>query len=362
MSGLRTRLGRLSLLFFAVISLFGGIVLGLYRIGFQSPPSFPLPPLLHPALMISGFLGTVIALERAVAYAKVFGYLAPLLNLVSIAAMLATPQGFAAPLFALLAGTLLAGVMLSFFQREPTLHAAILGFAPFFWMTGSLLWLLGYPFPKIDPWWAIFLVLTIAGERLELSRIRGLPKNTPYVFIVIILFMTSGALSSFFSLKNGWTISAVGFVLLGLWLLRHDMAVINLKQKGLPRFIALSLLTGYIWLVISGILIFFWDGLAGGFIYDSFLHALFLGFLFSMIFGHAPIIFPAILMVGIKYSGVFYIHLVLLHLSLAVRLVGDMVAHPELRMWAGGFNGVAIILFLVATVSSLRPRRSRSWR
>ena len=39
-----------------------------------------------------------------------------------------------------------------------------------------------------------------------------------------------------------------------------------------------------------------------------------------MVFGHAPIIFPAVLRVAVPYHATFYLPLALLHASLAVRL------------------------------------------
>jgi hypothetical protein len=44
---------------------------------------------------------------------------------------------------------------------------------------------------------------------------------------------------------------------------------------------------------------------------------------FAMVFGHAPIIFPAVLRVAVPYHASFYLPLVLLHLSLLVRLAGN---------------------------------------
>ena len=64
----------------------------------------------------------------------------------------------------------------------------------------------------------------------------------------------------------------------------------------------------------------------GGPRYYRLLHTVFLGFLFSMIFGHAPIILPAITGVAVPYRQAFYAHLALLHISLAIRLGGDLLA------------------------------------
>jgi hypothetical protein len=46
---------------------------------------------------------------------------------------------------------------------------------------------------------------------------------------------------------------------------------------------------------------------------------------------------------------VFYVHLVLLHLSLLVRVIGDVASLQNVRQWAGLLNEVAILLFLFMT-------------
>ncbi|HME69219.1 MAG TPA: hypothetical protein VKM54_05055 [Myxococcota bacterium] len=42
--------------------------------------------------------------------------------------------------------------------------------------------------------------------------------------------------------------------------------------------------------------------------YDAILHALFLGFVMTMIFGHAPIIFPALLARPMRFLPAFTLH------------------------------------------------------
>jgi hypothetical protein len=95
-----------------------------------------------------------------------------------------------------------------------------------------------------------------------------------------------------------------------------------------------------------------------GFQYDAIWHTIFVGFVFSMVFGHAPIIFPAILQVRINYHKGYYIPLILLHLSLLLRLIGDVVAEVSLRKWGGMINGITIVLFFVTVISSLRKQES----
>jgi hypothetical protein len=101
-----------------------------------------------------------------------------------------------------------------------------------------------------------------------------------------------------------------------------------------------------------------YGAVAAGPLYDAMLHAIFLGFVFAMIFGHAPIIFPAVLGVDIPYRSDYYLPLVLLHASLAVRIGGDLLGMNEARLWGGLFNALAILLYLVmiAPVRGLRRK------
>jgi hypothetical protein len=75
---------------------------------------------------------------------------------------------------------------------------------------------------------------------------------------------------------------------------------------------------------------------------------------FSMIFGHAPIIVPAVLRVATTYRPALYMHLVLLHIGLVMRVAGDLSFNPLLRTWGGMLNVVAILVFLGMTAWSAR--------
>ncbi|MBF6612481.1 MAG: hypothetical protein IVW55_05070 [Chloroflexi bacterium] len=87
-----------------------------------------------------------------------------------------------------------------------------------------------------------------------------------------------------------------------LWLLR---------QKGVTRFIAASLLAGYAWLMLAGALGLLFGGVAAGPRYDALLHSIFLGFAFSMIFPHAPVILPAVTGLALPFRSAFYPHVAL---------------------------------------------------
>jgi hypothetical protein len=92
--------------------------------------------------------------------------------------------------------------------------------------------------------------------------------------------------------------------------------------------------------------------------YDAALHALLLGFVFSMVFGHAPIIFPAVLRVAVPYAPAFYAPLALLHASLALRLAGDATGSFEAARWGALASAVALLGFIANTAAAVvRGRR-----
>lgn len=66
-------------------------------------------------------------------------------------------------------GTLaILGVMV---KREPHIHTITMGVGALAFVVGNFLWMMELPIFQIVFWWMTFLVLTIGGERLELSRV-----------------------------------------------------------------------------------------------------------------------------------------------------------------------------------------------
>jgi hypothetical protein len=125
-------------------------------------------------------------------------------------------------------------------------------------------------------------------------------------------------------------------------------------QAGLPRFIGACLLSGYVWLGVSGLLAVRFGSVVGGPRYDATLHALFLGFVFAMIYGHAPIIFPAVLSSPFAFRRTFHSHLLLLHLTLLLRVIGDLTHWWAGLKWSGLLKVVVLLLFLGNTIYAAR--------
>jgi hypothetical protein len=205
-------------------------------------------------------------------------------------------------------------------------------------------------------------VLTIVGERLELSRLTGLAEQNRVSFMWGVGLFIAGLIVARQIPAAGLRLAGLGMLAMALWLAKYDLARRTVKQKGLARFIAINLLAGYAWLGVGGAAwLWFGDDLTT-FHYDVMLHAVFLGFVFSMIFAHAPVIFPAVLQRPLPYRRTFYIHSVFLHLSLALRIAGDLCGSYPAYKWGGLLNVFAVLLFVGNTARAIALGRFQSDR
>jgi hypothetical protein len=341
---------RLPLLILGFVSLACGVGTGLARMGWNLPPHALGLITLHGPLMVSGFLGTVIGLERAVALGRRWAYAGPLLTgLGGLGILLGIPQPISATAMVLGSAVLLIGSLL-IASRQQELFTITMAFGAASWLGGNWLWATGTPVPIVVALWVNFLVLTIAGERLELSRFLPPSSKAKRVFAGILVALLAG--SVMLSLSLGALVYGFGLLALALWLSRHDIARRTVKERGLTRFIAVCLLSGYVWLALGGLILLGAGGLSG-MAYDAALHAVLLGFVFSMIFGHAPVIFPSVVRVKMPYHWTFYLPLLALHASLIVRLTGDGMMLLPLRSLGGLLNAVALVLFILSAIASV---------
>ena len=348
------KLSRFPLMALAALSLLAALWAGLVRLGWDLPVPVLNLPANHGPLMITGFLGTLICLERSVALMRSWPYGGPLLAAMSSLALLADMPLPTAPLLATAASLFLVAIFVVLCRQHLSDFLLTMGLGAFLWFVGNLLWSAGYPLSRVVPWWIGFLVITIAGERLELSRLTRLSVISRAAFHVCVGVFLLGLAISLWAFGSGLRLSAIALVALALWLLRFDIAWRTVRHVGLPRFMAVCLLSGYLWLGIGGLLCFlFADLFTSGHYYDAVLHAIFLGFVFSMIFAHAPIIFPAISSRPLTYRRAFYAHGALLHLALLLRIGSDLSGNFVSYRWSGIFLVTAILLFLANTAISL---------
>ncbi len=329
-----------------LITLLAALWAGLIRVGWRWPAWQPMLPALHGPLMISGFLGTLISLERAVAIRKSWTYVGPVLSGIGAVWLVV---GLPLPLgqWLLLLGSLgLTAVFLHIIRQHPASYTITMGLGALCWLVGNGLWLGGWPIFRIVYWWAGFLVLTIVGERLELSRVARLSANTIRLFVGAVALFMVGLLAVLVWGSAGTRLIGLGLMALALWLGLFDIARRTVRRTGLTRFIAANLLLGYGWLLIGGLTALLLGQAVAGPRYDFMLHAVFVGFVFGMIFAHAPIIVPSILPIQIRFHPILYGPTIFLHLALLLRVLGDIGAWQPVRAWGGLLNAIAILWFM----------------
>ena len=345
---------RLPLLAAGFASLAFGAGAGLARMGWAFPLPDPELSAWHGTLMITGFFGTVISLERAVALATRWAYLAPVACALGAVALL-TAMPVAAMLLFVAASFALLAASLAVFLRQRALFTLTLVLGAGCWIVGSLLGFAGAGTHAVAalPWGIAFLVLTIAGERLELSRFLPPSSHAQTLFAAIVAVIIASLAASLPFPRLGSTAFAAGLLALALWLVRHDIARRTVRERGLTRFVAVCLLSGYAWLA-AGATILLASGILGASgARDAGLHAILLGFVFSMVFGHAPIIFPAVTRAAVPYHWTFYVPLALLQASLAIRILGGLFEIPDWLRIGGAANAAALLLFVLGTVAAV---------
>jgi len=333
----------------------------LIRLGLALPSVVTSAGEAHGPLMALGFLGTLVSLERAVALDRSWAYVAPLAaGAGAFAALTGAPHSFG-PALLTLAGVVLLAAHLTIHRLQPSAHNAVMGLGAIAWCAAAVLWLAGADMSRVAPLLAGFLVLTIVGERLELTRAMHRSEHVRRRLIGAVALFAVGLVVSVFAERAGLRIAGVGLLAQTAWLGRYDVARRTVRTGGVTRFMALALLAGYVWLAVGGVLWTAYAATGDGPAYDASLHAVFLGFVMSMVFGHAPVIVPAVLRVQLPFHRGFYAHLALLHGSLVLRLVGgDLAGSIALWRWGGIAGEAAILLFLATTVGAVIGARRRS--
>jgi hypothetical protein len=354
---------RLPLFVAALVCLLAGLWGGLILLGLPVPTLLPTTAEEHGVLMALGFLGTVISLERAVALGRPWAFAAPALAGAGGVAVLVSLPPVVGRLLLCAASIVLVVVYVVVHRIQPALHLRVMAAGAVCWYVATLLWLTGWPLPRLVPWIAGFLILTIIGERLELARVAFLTRTSVRQFLAaaaifgVGLILTTTATTG----STGVRVAGAGMIALAVWGSVHDVARRTVKIPGVTRFMAVCLLAGYVWLFLGGAIWLLAGNLGASVaIYDAALHTVFLGFVMSMIFGHAPVIVPAVLRVRLPFRRWFYVHVGLLHASLLARVIGGDGLGSVLCWRVGGVGSeLAVLGFLAASVIAVRHARTQ---
>lgn len=348
--------GRLALLLLGGASMLLGLSAGLMLLGLLAPITTERLLEVHGQLMIVGFLGTLIALERAIALRQAWAYAAPLATGVG-ALLLVTPLPMAVGLAVQAVGLgILVAIYAAIWRRAASTALAIQWLGSFLALGASLLWLAQVPTGAVFPLLAGFLVLTIAGERLELAHVASPPPGAARALLLISAAVAITGAGALLWPTPGSELFGASLLATVLWLLRYDVATRTIRSVGLPRYTAANLLLGMVWLAVAGITWLILGPQPDGPGYDIVVHAIGLGFAMSMVLAHAPIILPAVLIRPLPYRPVLYFATAALQVSLILRVVGESRG-AGLAWQAGGVGNVAALLAFVAMAAVLVVRR-----
>lgn len=349
----RPPLRRVALLMLAALSLVAALLGALALLGVPSTPAGPRLAGSHGLLMTLGFLGTLVALERAVALDRWWAYLSPAASGVAGLLLVSGAWREAALVLTLLAALVYLAVYVELLRLDPSLHTFVQASGGLGWLLAATLLVLGRPIADATAGLTAFLVLTVVGERLELARLGNLTRGKKITFVIAAGLFGAGIVLAVVQPNLGLRLGGVGLVALAAWLGLYDIARRTVRIPGVTRFIALCLLAGYVWLAVGGAAWLAWGIDAAPLQRDAMLHAIFLGFVISMVFGHAPVILPAVLRVPLPYRRWFYGHFLLLQAGLLVRVVaGDVVGQTWGWQVGGVLTVLAVLLFLLASVTS----------
>ncbi len=334
----------------AVAGLYGGLL----RFG-MTLPNLAAPLNLHGLLMMQGVFGTLVPLERAVALGQRGWFIAPALSAIGSALLLAgLPAGM---LLLLASSTVFVAMSIWVIWLQPAAFNWALLLGALALLSGtSVMAVLGDPMVA-TPLWLSFLVLTVAAERLELSRMTGITPTRTAAFLLIACLVLIGAAPPIRTLDTGLTL-AVALLLMTAWLAANDVARRRLRVGGQTAFMATAILCGHAWLAVAGLAMVAEPMLAR--MRDVSIHALGIGFAVSMIMGHALIILPAVGGWRPIYRPAMYLPLGMLQLSVASRAVLDLWA-PDLRWAPGILTVLSISIFgVLATRGSRGGHGSRA--
>lgn len=351
------------------LALLVGMDAGLTLAGVPAPLASARLADLHGPLMVLGFLGTVIGLERATALRAGWGFLAPALTGAGALALTLLPEPLLGRLLLTQGLLTLVLVYAALWRRNRDLTVAVEALGAVL-ASGAALLLTRVEVAVVVPMLIGFVVLTIAAERVELARL-AMPVGADRWLALLAGGVTLAVLGTLVLAGSGlgaevtWRLLGLVLLVLTGWLVRHDVARRTVRGSGLPRFAAVALLLGYGWLMVAGLGLLL-GGRPAGEGYDVVVHATFLGFAISMVLAHAPVILPAVLKVRLPYHRAMWVPLLLLHVTLAARVASLGLVAIGLRalpVWQLALVGnvAALLLFLLTllTVAMTGPRAER---
>ena len=332
-----------------------GVAGGLARVGVPLPGGADHVAL-HGPLLAVGLFVTVIGLERAVALGARLALVVPAVGAASVAAMVLRVPVAAALSVVAAAGLVVLNVAL--LRRSRATYSWITCGASALVLVGNLRWASGHPIFTVVGTWIAFLALTIAAERLRWSKAVPIPRWARPWLPLLAALSGVAAVAQAIRVDHASRGLGVALALIALWQLRFDASRDTFARPGMPGFIATGVRAGASWLLVAGVLLAREPLPPAGPYYDAALHTVFVGQVLSTVFAHAPTMLASVGGIGVPFTTLLYVPLVLLHVSLASRVYGDLADVLWARRAGSLGNAIALALFAVTLVVAVWfPRR-----
>lgn len=327
-------------LFFLLIL---GMTSGLARGGALNLPSLSEK---HFIIFLYGFFGSLLSLERAFGFSLKYLFITPALTLLGtiLYIWLENPYLIIPGALLFILPNLRVFITSKSFFSSGFILSAIL------FITGAIFFASGYYYQSAIAL-VLFLVFYILSERAELIKIIGLGKNGILFLSLASIMSVTGLIISLKDLISGIQISFGSIAAITVWFMRNDIARKTIKMKGIVKFSAISVLSAYFWLLIGSLLISFF----GMNLWGEGVHSITLGFVFSMIFAHAPSIFPSMMRLKFQFSPILYIPLLFLNISVALRNISYLT--PKIKKSTLLLNSIAIISFFFFFILTLKKNK-----
>lgn len=358
----------------AMNSLFTGFLIELYP--------------LHSIIMVFGFLAGIVMTERVGGIASLPGgrdfrlhaFMVPLTILgvlwVTLGYVMLQPALRYFGAFLLTAGCLMFLLTLRFL-RSLTDYSL-----PFSFMILSVLALLGaavlsgVTLPSGNLGFVMLLlafpVLFILGERIDLAKFTATASSTRKFTLSLVLAVLTVALFATSALQIQLILTNVTFLLGSIFLFAVLLVALlteipNLRRlskspRALQRHVSLHVRVAYVWgllglflAIVYGLSVYRLN------LYDSFIHALSVGYVGTMILAHGPLILPAVMSKSFSEAKLSTAPLAMLSLSVALRTFGELAQGAftsDLLRYVTSISGwlvlAAVLLFVKMMATGMR--------
>lgn len=379
--------GRIALLIVAAVAMLIALVGAVSRSSLSlGPAALPAPlPDFHGALMVYGFLGGAISLERAVAYRAGsdrhprWGFFAAVcaiagtISVLVISILSRVVPSFDGRVWLPLISALwwaasmliLSAVYVGIWFRQRSYAVLIQLLGSWVGMCGVLLWAGGVAADNASTWWMMMLILTIVGERLELAHASFVGAYVQPALLAASIVTSLSLVAQLCAPEWGYPLSALCLAALLVLMLRHDTARRTYKAHGVTGFMGVCMISAYSWaLVACGIwLLVPFGGLGSSTLWwDMALHALAIGFVMAMVAAHVCVIVPSIIRRPMPFHPVLWGAFILYQAGLLLRLLGTV--RNSTPIWQIGdvvaiFGMIAMMLSVITMLVLARKRRTK---